>query len=75
MTNKESLLLFAKVLAVFVASFFAIITNVEIWNLAADHLTDGFHVVISVLNFLMEAGLITFFSLKYLFKKKATESV
>lgn len=70
MKNKESLTQFAKVLCAFLVAFLIIITNVEIWNMASSGYTDGFHVVVSVLNFVWEAVLSVLFFKKYVFAKK-----
>lgn len=45
-----------------------IIANVEIWNLATEGYTDGFHVLFSVLNFILEGGVAFYFG-KKLFKR------
>ena len=66
--NKQSLIQFAKVLLIFILAFVVIIPNAEIWNLASQHLTDGFHVVLSVLNFVF-GGLCTFALGRKLLKK------
>ena len=71
----DNLKQFAKVLAVFLIGFIIIITNVEIWNLASADQTDGFHVVVSVLNFLLEGVGLYYFGKKVLFKKEKTEKV
>ncbi len=52
--NKKSLVKFLKVLSVFLLAAIAIITNVEIWNVASSGGTDGFHVVVAILNFIAE---------------------
>lgn len=70
MKNKESLMQFAKVLCAFLAAFLIIITNVEIWNMASSGYTDGFHVVVSVLNFVWEVAVSVLFFKKYVFAKK-----
>lgn len=49
-SNKENILSWLKVISVFLLFFVVLIPNMEIWNLAANRLTDGFHVVFSVLN-------------------------
>ena len=49
-SNKENILSWLKVISVFLLFFVVLIPNMEIWNLAANKLTDGFHVVFSVLN-------------------------
>lgn len=49
-SNKENILSWLKVISVFLFFFAVLIPNMEIWNLAANKLTDGFHVVFSVLN-------------------------
>ena len=59
-----------KVLLVVLLAFCAIIPNAEIWNMKADGHTDGFHVVVSVLDFILEGGLIFQFSKFFLFKKE-----
>lgn len=59
-----------KVLLVVLLACFTIIPNAEIWNMMADGHTDGFHVVVSVLDFILEGGLIFYFSKFFLFKKE-----
>ena len=49
-SNKENILSWLKVVSVFLLFFVVLIPNMEIWNLAANKLTDGFHVVFSVFN-------------------------
>lgn len=70
MKNKETLIQFAKVLCVFLVAFLIIITNAEIWNMASSGYTDGFHVVVSILNFVWESVLSVLFFKKYVFTKK-----
>lgn len=67
--NKNSLIEFVKVLTIALLGFIALITNVEIWNLAALNQTDGFHVVVSILNLAAEIVALYFFGTKVLFKK------
>ena len=52
--NKKTLVQFLKVLSVFLLGFIALITNVEIFNMAAKGYTDGFHVVVAILNLIAE---------------------
>ena len=59
-----------KVLFVVLLAFCAIIPNAEIWNMKAAGHTDGFHVVGSVLDFILEGILIFYFSKLFLFKKE-----
>ena len=59
-----------KVLFVVLLAFCAIIPNAEIWNMKALGHTDGFHAVVSVLDFILEGGLIFYFSKFFLFKKE-----
>lgn len=66
--NKQNLIKFAKIFCLVIVGFVALITNVEIWNLAAQHATDIFHIVLSAINILLEGAGIFFFS-KWLFKK------
>ena len=66
--NKQTLIKFAKILCLVIIGFVALITNVEIWNVASDGGTDGFHVVLSIINLLLEGAAIFFFG-KWLFKK------
>ena len=63
-SNKENILSWLKVISVFLLFFVVLIPNMEIWNLAANKLTDGFHVVLSVFNLIFGG-----FSL-YLYQKK-----
>ena len=51
--NKNIKLFFLLVAAV-IALAFAVVTNVEIWNMASEGHTDGFHVLMSIGNFIME---------------------
>lgn len=69
----DNLKKFAKVFAVFLIGFIIIITNVEIWNLASVGQTDGFHVVVSILNFVLEGCGLYYVGKNVLFKK--TEKV
>lgn len=62
-----------KVLFVVLLVFCTIIPNAEIWNMKALGHTDGFHVLISVLDFILEGGLIFYFSKFFLFKKEEKE--
>ena len=48
--NKKTLINFLKVLVLILLVGCAIIPNVEIWNLASEGNTDGFHVLFSILN-------------------------
>ena len=59
-----------KVLFVVLLAFCAIIPNAEIWNMKALGHTDGFHVLISILDIILEGGLIFYFSKFFLFKKE-----
>ena len=63
-SNKENILSWLKVISVFLLFFVVLIPNMEIWNLAANKLTDGFHVVFSVFNLIFGG-----FGL-YLYQKK-----
>ena len=63
-SNKENILSWLKVISVFLLFFAVLIPNMEIWNLAANKLTDGFHVVLSVFNLIFGG-----FGL-YLYQKK-----
>ena len=63
-SNKENVLSWLKVISVALLFFVVLIPNMEIWNLAANKLTDGFHVVFSVLNLIFGG-----FGL-YLYQKK-----
>ena len=56
-----------KVLLVVLLAFCTIIPNAEIWNMMADGHTDGFHAVVSVLDFILEGGLIFYFSKFFFF--------
>lgn len=68
--NKQTLIQYAKVLLIFVLSFVVIIPNIEIWNLASQKLTDGFHVVFSILN-LVFGGFCTYALSKKMLKDAA----
>lgn len=67
--NKE-VLHWLKVLLVVLLAFCTIIPNAEIWNMAAAGHTDGFHVGVSIIDFLLEGGLVFYFSKFFLFKKE-----
>lgn len=69
MSNKETMQEYGKVVWVFIVAFLIIITNVEIWNMAALGNTDGFHVCVSILNMAWEAVLSFAFFKKVVFKK------
>ena len=62
-----------KVLFVVLLAFCAIIPNAEIWNMKALGHTDGFHVLISIFDIILEGGLIFYFSKFFLFKKEKKE--
>jgi hypothetical protein len=68
--NKETLVQFGKVVWAMLIAMIIIITNVEIWNMCALGHTDGFHVVVSVLNVIWEAVISFLFFKKVVFKKK-----
>ena len=53
-SNKKTLVQFLKVLSVFLLGFIAIIVNVEIFNMAHGGHTDGFHVVLAIINLIAE---------------------
>jgi len=59
--NKNTLVQFLKVLSVFLLGFIALIPNVEIFNMASKGYTDGFHVVLAILNLLAEGVGIYFY--------------
>lgn len=63
-SNKESVLKWLKVVSVFLLAFVVLIPNVEIWNLASNKLTDGFHVVVSVLNLIFGGAAVYFYQKK-----------
>ena len=63
-SNKENILSWLKVISVALLFFVVLIPNMEIWNLAANKSTDGFHVVLSVFNLIFGG-----FGL-YLYQKK-----
>lgn len=73
-SNKKSLLQFAKTLLVFILGFVVLIPNVEIWNLASEGYTGGFHIVVSILNLLAGGTGLLFFSKKILFKKTESDA-
>jgi len=52
--NKNSLVQFLKVLSVFLLGFVALITNVEIFNMAHGGHTDGFHGWVAFINLISE---------------------
>lgn len=62
--------LFLKVLFVFLLIACTVIPNSEILNMKALGYTDGFHVVFSILDFILEFGLIWFLGKKVLFSKE-----
>ena len=59
--NKKTLVQFLKVLSVFLLGFIALIVNVEIFNMAAGGHTDGFHVVLAIINLVAEGVGIYFY--------------
>lgn len=59
-----------KVLLVVLLIACTIIPNAEIWNMAIENYTDGFHVFVSILDFILEGILIFYFSKLFLFKKE-----
>lgn len=69
MTNKETLILFAKVLLVMILAMITIISGAAVWNAAAVGAASTFYVVVSVINFIAEGVGIYFLSRKVLFKK------
>lgn len=69
MDNKERITEVGKALLIMIMGFIALITNVDIWNMGFMGYTDGFHVVTSILNFMMEGVGIYLFASKVLFKK------
>ena len=62
-----------KVLLVVLLGFCTVIPNAEIWNMATDGHTDGFHVWVSILDLILEGGLIFYLSKFFLFKKEVKE--
>lgn len=70
MDNKKVFIEFLKWLLIAVLVFLTIIPNAEVWNVAHAGMTDGFHVVVSILDFIAEAVLVWIFGAKVLFKKK-----
>ncbi len=69
-SNKKSLIEFVKVFAIALLGFIVLIPNVEIWNMASFGHTDGFHVVVSILNLVGGFTGLYFFAKNVLFKKK-----
>lgn len=57
---------FLKVLTIFILGFVALVTNVEIWNVAYLGHSDGFHVFMSIINFLFEGTVIYFIAKSWL---------
>ena len=49
-----------KMIAVTLMILIAIATNVEIWNMFAANVTDLFHLVVSITNFIFEATVLGF---------------
>lgn len=49
-----------KMIAVTLMILIAIATNVEIWNMFAANVTDLFHLVVSIINFVFEATVLGF---------------
>ena len=47
-------------IAVTLMILIAIATNVEIWNMFAANVTDLFHLVVSIINFIFEATILGF---------------
>ena len=67
--NKE-VLHWLKVLLVVLLIACTVIPNAEIWNMAIENYTDGFHVFVSILDFILEGVLIFYFSKLVLFKNE-----
>lgn len=68
-SNKTNMIEFVKVLVLVILIFLTIIPNVEVWNCAYLGHTDKFHVWVSIFDFIVEGGLVTYFAKKVLFKK------
>lgn len=67
--NKANMIEFFKILVLIVLAFLVIIPNAEVWNCSYLGYTDGFHVWVSVLDFIVEGGLVYWFAKKVLLKK------
>lgn len=67
--NKKNLITGSKVLTLVIVAFVALITNVEIWNCFYNGDTDGFHLAVSIVNFIGEFIGIYFLAKKVLFKQ------
>lgn len=68
----KSIKQFLKVLLVFLLCFCIIIPNAEIWNMTYAGYTDTFHVIVSIVDFIAEVGLLYYFTKHCLFKKEET---
>ena len=71
-SNKKSLILFAKVVCVFLLALVIIISNAAVWNAFALGCTavDGFVLGVSIVNFLFEIGALVWVCIKKVFAKK-----
>ena len=58
--NKKNLFWGVKMIAVTLMILIAIATNVEIWNMFTANVTDLFHLVVSIINFIFEATILGF---------------
>lgn len=71
-SNKKSLIMFAKVLCVFLLAFVIIIPNAAVWNafVLGCSATGGFVLAVSIINFILEAGVLVWVCIKKFFAKK-----
>ena len=71
-SNKKSLILFAKVVCVFLLALVIIISNAAVWNAFAlgCAAVDGFVLGVSIVNFLLETGALVWVCIKKVFAKK-----
>lgn len=70
MTNKDRLVMGAKVLAIIILSFIAIMSNVAVWNAAGIASLGTTVILASVVNFFLEATGIVLLAKKWLPKLK-----
>lgn len=60
--NKTNLKWFGKAIILCALIFTVLIPNVEIWNMAYHGYTDTFHVIMSIINFVVGSGGIAYFA-------------
>lgn len=69
-SNKANLILFAKVVCVFIIAMIIIISGAGVWNACALGAVDGFVCGVSVVNFCMEVAALVWVCVKKVFVKR-----